>query len=376
MPRLLIRFRSWLWLVSSGLLLLAACHKTEPEQETTDEEPSVITTPYSLVLPSRFPQNPVIPADNLLTQEGVELGRYLFYEPQLSRNNSLSCGSCHQQSKAFTDGRARALGVDGQLHARGAMSLANVLWETSLNWDGAVPTLEAQGRIPIENPVELHQSLTVGVQKLQQTDRYPPLFQRAFGSKIITEENVLKALAQFERTLISADSRFDRYSNGDRTALTRDEQLGLALFNNHPVAGTIAGANCFHCHSIPTFTVRDFFNNGLDLTFADLGRGDVTGSSFDNGKFRPPSLRNIALTAPYMHDGRFQTLEEVVDHYSDHIQRASPNLDPNMLDAQNSPFNDQLALNAAQKQQLIAFLRSLTDSTFIQDPRFSDPFRP
>ncbi|OUJ72421.1 cytochrome-c peroxidase [Hymenobacter crusticola] len=369
------RISSWLWTAAFVFFLLAACGKTDPEQES-DEDTPVVTTPYSLALPSKFPQSVTVPADNPLTEEGVKLGRFLFYETKLSRDNTMSCGSCHQQRKAFTDGRARALGVDGQEHPRGAMSLANVLWETSLNWDGAVATLEQQARIPIENPVELHQSLTDGVAKLQQTDLYPPLFRQAFGSKVITEENVLKALAQFERTLISANSRFDKYNNGDRTALNQTELQGLNLFNTHPIAVSLPGANCFHCHGAPLFTARDFFNNGLDATFTDLGRGGVTKQSYDNGKFKAPSLRNIALTAPYMHDGRFQTLEQVLDHYSDHVQLASPNIDPNLLDATNSAFSNQLVLTTTQKKQLIAFLNTLTDSTFIQDARFSDPFKP
>lgn len=356
-------------------LALAACSPKGTMDE--EEDPIVAPTAYALTLPATFPQNPTLPTDNPLTNEGVTLGRMLFYETRLSRDNSMSCGSCHQQSKAFTDGRARALGVDGQQHPRGAMSLTNLLWEPTLNWDGAASALEAQARIPIENAVELHQLLAVGVAKLQQTDLYPPLFFKAFGSKTITEENTLKALAQFERTLISANSRYDRYYAGDRSALTPDEVQGLLLFNNHPdPSHGIAGANCFHCHGGTLFTARDFFNNGLDLTFADNGRGQATSQAFDNGKFRAPTLRNIALTAPYMHDGRFATLEEVVDHYSDHVQRQSPNIDPNMLDATNVPFGAQLSLTATQKRQLVAFLKTLTDTTFVRDKRFANPFTP
>ncbi|UOR03799.1 cytochrome-c peroxidase [Hymenobacter aerilatus] len=371
----LLRFlRARFWL---AVLILAAACSPKGTMDEEEEDPIATPTPYALTLPATFPQNPTIPTDNPLTNEGVQLGRMLFYETRLSRDNTLSCGSCHQQSKAFTDGRARSLGVDGRQHPRGAMSLTNLLWETTLNWDGAATTLETQARIPIENEVELHQSLAVGVAKLQQTDLYPPLFLKAFGSKTITEENTLKALAQFERTLISANSRFDRYYAGDRSVLTPDEVQGLLLFNNHPEPSHgIAGANCFHCHGGTLFTARDFFNNGLDLSFADNGRGQATGQAFDNGKFRAPTLRNIALTAPYMHDGRFATLEEVVDHYSDHVQRQSPNIDPNMLDASNVPFGSQVSLSATQKRQLVAFLKTLTDTTFVHDKRFANPFTP
>ncbi|WP_135393996.1 cytochrome-c peroxidase [Hymenobacter metallicola] len=346
----------------------------------------MVTTPYQLVLPAGFPQDVKIPASNPLTEEGVALGRMLFYEPKLSRNNTMSCGSCHQQSKAFTDGKALALGVDGMPNTRGAMSLANILWEPTLNWEGAAVGLETQARQPIENPVEMHQRLGEGVSKLQQTESYPPLFHKAFGSRTITEENVLKALAQFERTLISANSRYDKYLRGE-TQLSSQEIAGKVLFSSHPDPTIpVAGADCMHCHNEGNrlFTSTDytrgaassFFNNGLDATLTDQGRFTVTGLESDRGKFRAPTLRNIALTAPYMHDGRFQTLEQVLDHYSDHVAKNSPNLDVNLQTATNKRNATQLSLSAGQKKQVIAFLLTLTDSSFIQDKRFSDPFKP
>ncbi|PJJ59323.1 cytochrome-c peroxidase [Hymenobacter chitinivorans] len=376
------RLRSWLLATSVLLVLITAC---KPEEEAGGEGP-VVTTPYQLVLPKGFPQDVRIPATNPLTEEGVALGRMLFYEPRLSRNNTMSCGSCHQQSKAFTDGRALALGVDGVANPRGTMSLANILWEPALNWDGAAVSLETQALKPIENPVELHQSLTEGVSKLQQTELYPPLFRSAFGSRTITEENVLKALAQFERTLISANSRYDKYLR-DEVQLNSQEIAGRILFSNHPDPTIpVAGADCMHCHNEGNrlFSSTDyargatanFFNNGLDSNPSDLGRFSVTGLTSDRGKMRAPTLRNIALTAPYMHDGRFQTLEEVLDHYSDHVAKDSPNLDLNLQTATNKRNGAQLSLSDTQKKQVIAFLRTLTDSTFIQDKRFSDPFKP
>ncbi|MDU0371363.1 cytochrome-c peroxidase [Hymenobacter endophyticus] len=330
------------------------------------------------MLPAGLPQNVTLPTDNPLTVEGVELGRKLFYEVRLSGNGTQSCASCHQQSKAFTDAQVRAIGAQGQAHQRNTMSLVNLLWEKSLNWDGAATSLETQARLPIENPLEMHQPLAAGVRKLQQTDLYPPLFQQAFGSSIITEANVLKALAQFERTLISANSRYDKYLRREGT-LTATERAGAALFNNHPgeVSGLfIRGGTCHHCHISENglFTSPDFFNNGLDVSFSDPGRSGVTNAPADRGRFKAPSLRNIAQTAPYMHDGRFQTLEQVLDHYNEHVQVTSPGIDPNVL-LSNTPNGTKLDLTAQEKTQLIAFLKTLTDSTFLTDKRFSDPFR-
>jgi cytochrome c peroxidase len=336
-------------------------------------------TPYTLVVPAGFP-TPVIPADNPLTNEGVALGRMLFYETKLSSNNTMSCGSCHQQNKAFTDGLAKAVGVDGITNPRGTMSLANVMWSNTLTWDGAFSTLEAQARKPVENPIEMHQLLNTGVTKLQATTTYPPLFQAAFGTKTITGDLVLKALTQFERTLISGGSRYDKYTRTQQ-GLSADELAGLKLYSTHISPRQVRGAECFHCHTKPLMSsnfAAEFFNNGLDMTFADLGRGGVTGQSFDNGKFVAPTLRNITLTAPYMHDGRFTTLEQVLDHYSDHVQMASPNIDLMLVQGINDPiFNPgRMGLTATEKRQVIAFLKTLTDSTFIADKRFSDPFKP
>lgn len=357
-------------------VVLGSCSK-DKEEAVDPVVPA--PTPYTLVVPAGFP-TPVIPVDNPLTNEGVALGRMLFYETKLSSNNTMSCGSCHQQNKAFTDGLAKAVGVDGIANPRGTMSLANVMWSNTLTWDGAFPTLEAQAHKPIENPIEMHQLLNTGVTKLQNTTTYPPLFQAAFGTKTITGDLVLKALTQFERTLISGGSRYDKYTRTQQ-GLSADELAGLKLYSTHISPRIIRGAECFHCHTMPLASsnfAAQFFNNGLDLTFADPGRGGVTGLPVDNGKFVAPTLRNITLTAPYMHDGRFTTLEQVLDHYSDHVQMASPGLDPNLIQGVNDPiFNPgRMGLTATEKRQVIAFLKTLTDSTFIADKRFSDPFKP
>jgi len=362
----------WLRLLPIALLALAfASCSDDPEPGPGTPDP----TAYDLQLPSNFPQNPSIPADNPLTVQGVELGRHLFYEKALSVDNTLACASCHRQELAFTDGRARALGVGGAQHARSSMALNNLLWEDKLTWDGASTTLEQQARVPLENPIEMHQPLTAGVARLQGIPKYAGLFEQAFPGKGITEENTLKALAQFERTLISGNSRFDRYRRGNRTLLSSDELRGLQLFVTHP-DGRVRGGNCNDCHAGDLQTDHAFRNNGLDATLTDLGLGAVTGRASDNGKFRVPSLRNIELTAPYMHDGRFATLEEVLDHYNEHVARNSPNVDPLLLNATNDPSQNPtspLGLTATEKRQIVAFLKTLTDSAFVRDPRFAAP---
>ncbi|MDQ2770055.1 MAG: cytochrome-c peroxidase [Bacteroidota bacterium] len=358
------------------LLSLAACTSdTNPPVAPADPNGPVLPpTPYVLNVPTTFPALPAAPADNPLTVEGVALGRQLFYEPGLSVDNSVSCASCHRQGLAFSDGLARAQGVQGGRTPRSAMALTNLAWEPALTWDGAAATLETQARIPIENPVEMHQSLAAGVARLQAKATYPPLFRKAFGSSTLTEATVLKALAQFERTLVSGNSRYDQFRSGNRTVLSTYEQQGLVLFNTHP-DGTRRGGNCGDCHSGELFTDHNFRNNGLDATFTDLGRGSQTGLASDNGKFRVPSLRNVALTAPYMHDGRFATLEAVVDHYNEHVAFSSPNLDPLLLNTTNDPTQRSftLDLTADEKAKIVAFLRTLTDTTFTRDPRFSKP---
>lgn len=361
-------------LLGAGLLLALASCKHDADLQVDPEGPVVAPTAYNLTVPSNFPPMVPAPADNPLTVEGVALGRQLFYEKSLSVNSTISCASCHRQELAFTDGLARAQGVNGGTTPRSAMSLANLAWEPKLTWDGAASSLETQARIPIENPVEMHQSLSAGVARLQSSATYPALFRKAFGSSTITEANVLKALAQFERTLVSGNSRYDQFRRGNRTALSPYEQQGLVLFTTHP-NGTLRGGNCGDCHSGDLQTNHTFSNNGLDATFADLGLALQTGLTTDRGKFRVPSLRNIALTAPYMHDGRFTTLEQVVDHYNEHVNFSSPNIDPLLLNTTNDPAQRSftLDLTADEKAKIVAFMRTLTDTTFTRDPRFARP---
>jgi cytochrome c peroxidase len=266
------------------------------------------------------------------------------------------------------------------------MSLHNLLWVSRLNWNGSASSLEEQAIMPLTNPLEMGlTSVDEAVVRLQSTDNYPEHFFRAFGSDSITDENLLKALAQFQRTLISDDSRLDRYWRGEYEP-TELEARGIDLFYTHPDPSQgIRGGNCGDCHLGP-FTggaieaFNGFHNNGLDRDESlKEGLAESTANAFDRGKFRAPSLRNIALTAPYMHDGRFQSLEEVLAHYDEHIQM-SQTLDPLIRQASNEPLVAgepvKLHLREDEKEALLAFLHMLTDSTFIEDERFSNPFAP
>ncbi len=327
-----------------------------------------------LQVPEHFGKLYEIPEDNPMRAEAIELGKMLFFEPMLSRDTSISCGSCHRPELAFTDGQAFSKGFHGQLSRRSAMSLVNLLWVKQFFWDGRTSSLEIQALIPLQDPTEMNLSLAEAVARLQGTELYPPLFKKAFGSKKITAENIGKAIAQFERTLISANSRYDKIVRGE-VQPTEREQRAINLFMTHPVpeAG-LRGANCGDCHGSHLTTLNTFHDNGLDKNPKDLGKGLFTRKETDKGKMRVPSLRNIALTAPYMHDGRFKTLREVIDHYNEHIQQ-SPNLDPLIMEASNELDGESLMLSEQEKDDILFFLEMLTDSTFVTDKRFQNPFK-
>lgn len=318
-----------------------------------------------------------IPADNPLTEEGVELGRLLFWETRLSEDNSMSCGSCHLPEVNFADPAPYSTGVTGAVGTRNAMALINLGWASSFFWDGRSPSLEDQIRDPVPHPSEMNLPWPEAVAKLQAdgTDtRYPERFFDAFGTTEISEDLVVMAIAQFVRTMISADSKFDRWRRGE-TDLTDSEYSGYQMFlreggDPEEVPGGQFGGDCFHCHGEAglQFTDHLFHNNGLDPSFeADPGRASVTGSPLDSGLFRTPTLRNVALSAPYMHDGRFQTLEEVVEHYNSGGV-ASSTIDPFMKYTTGG-----LSLAPSQKADLLAFLHTLTDTVFVQNPAFQDP---
>ncbi len=345
--------------------LVQACRK--------DEIPNIPEpTSYNLQLPGIIEQYlpPMeTPVDNPLTVEGVELGRKLFYDPILSADNTQACAACHAPSSGFSDENQFSTGIDGLEGDRNSMPIVNVGWMNSLFWDGRAKSVEDQAFGPVVNPIEMHNTWPNAVVQLQANEVYPGLFEGAFGTDVIDSVLVAKAIAQFERTLISGNAPFDRYLRQEPTGMTEQEELemyqGFALFMDE------TKGDCFHCHGDkfnPLWTDNLFHNNGLDAISSDKGLGKVTGNSFDDGKFKTPTLRNLAFTAPYMHDGRFATLNEVVDHYSTGLQN-SPTIDPLMKSVDDGGVN----LTPTEKGLLIKFLLSLSDSSFITNPDFQEP---
>ena len=309
-------------------------------------------TPYPITLPKHIPI-PALPLDNPLIKERVVLGKKLFSESKFSRTNSISCASCHQ-GETLSDPRQFSLGVDGKKGTRHSMPLFNLAWKKSFFWDGRSPSLRAQALIPIEDHLEMDETLDNVVAKLKADPTYPPLFAAAFGSGKITPQNIGLAIENFLLTRLSFDSKLDRSVKGMAT-LTTEEKRGFELFFTEfaPRLGKF-GADCFHCHGGALFTDHSFHNNGLSTT-DDIGLAAFTKKASDQFKFSTPSLRNIALTAPYMHDGRFATLEEVIDHYNSEFKRTKT-LDPNLAKHPRG-----LGLSDADKKALIAFLKTLTD---------------
>ena len=330
-------------------------------QPATDPKPSshpqLIGTPYRFEIARGFPI-PVLPTSPPLTNERVTLGKRLFNDPLLSSTNQQSCASCHQTAHAFSDPRRFSEGATGSLGTRNSMPLFNLAWKKSFFWDGSSPSLRELVLHPIQSAIEMHESLPNVMAKLESAS-YGPLFKAAFGSSGITERRLGIALEQFLLTRTSYNSRFDKAARGE-SELTKMEKRGFELFMTEydPRRG-LKGADCFHCHGGALFTDHRFHNNGIpdDL---DLGLELVTGRETDRNLFITPSLRNIALTGPYMHDGRFETLEEVIEHYNSGLHH-SPSLDPNLA---KHPRKG-LGLAAEDMQALVSFLRTLTDPQFV-----------
>ncbi|HEU4531076.1 MAG TPA: MbnH family di-heme enzyme [Steroidobacteraceae bacterium] len=344
---------------------------------------------YEWNLPRGFPR-PVVPADNPMSEAKVALGRQLFYESRLSVTGAYSCASCHRQELAFTDGRGRALGATGELHPRSAMSLANAGYIANLQWtDPSLVTLEAQASGPMlnEHPIEmgLKGRETEVLRVLAADAGYRAAFANAFPGETapFTLSNVSRALASFQRTMISGRSAFDRrVFDDDTSAMSTAARRGMTLFYSERVG-------CARCHSGINFSgpvrhERDaqassaFANTGLynvdgsgRYPDAAAGLADATGRRSDHGRFRVPTLRNVAVTAPYMHDGSIATLEEVIDHYAQGGRQAplGPSAGNTYRDERIVPFE----LDAGGRADLVEFLRSLTDETFLTDPKLSDP---
>lgn len=349
----------------------------EPDPEPMDQNDltdiEYNPTSISLSVPDYFPAiEDFIPADNPMTAEGVALGRHLFYDTILSVDSTLSCSSCHLPQGAFTDNIDFSVGVEGGLTSRSSMAIINVAYlNNGLFWDGRSQSLEDQALLPVEDEIELHEEWPNVEAKLQRHDTYPEMFRKAFGindKREITRDLAVKAIAQFERTLISGNSKFDKSKRGE-VFLSEEEINGLQMFFDVGDDPSLPDAECAHCHNEPLFTTDEYFNNGLDEAgsfddFADLGLGAVTNKPSDNGKFRAPTLRNIELTAPYMHDGRFQTLEEVIDHYNSGGKPAD----------NKDPLLHNLGLTEENKRDLIAFLKTLTDEDFVNNPDHQSPF--
>ncbi|MBX2973091.1 MAG: c-type cytochrome [Flavobacteriales bacterium] len=303
-----------------------------------------------------------IPYDNPTTVEGVALGRRLFYETALSRDNDLSCGSCHVQRHAFSDPRRYSIGMDGQQGTRNAMALVNLAWSHFFFWDARALTIELQAFEPVRDHRELFNAWPEIIQRLKERPGYDELFDAAFGTMAYDSLHVVYALAQFERTLISFDSPFDRFHYGcDSTALTPAQQRGKDLF--------FGRAHCMDCHELPVFQDHTVINIGLDSTITDPGMGGHTGKAWHMGRFKTPTLRNIAASAPYMHDGRFATLREVVDLYADGVHLNTPNFDDHMFAWKLGVVK----LDERDRDDLVQFMEALTDTAFLTDPAFGPP---
>jgi cytochrome c peroxidase len=356
--------------------------------------PGSSTGRYDLRLPPGFP-SPRLPTDNPLTPEGVELGRHLFYDTRLSGNGTFSCASCHEQRLAFSDGRAQSVGSTGELTPRSSMPLANMAYMSVLTWANPnLVRLERQALIPMfgEHPVELglggmEDTLLA---RIRRDTLYQRLFRSAYPDRAqpMDVRGVTDALASFQRAMVSADAPYDRYKyRGDRSALSASARRGETLFFSEKL-------ECFHCHGGPMFSAsadwqgktlveQEFFNNGLynvggtgAYPSPNVGLFEFTGRREDMGAFRAPSLRNVAVTAPYMHDGSIPTLDAVIDHYAagGRDLTTGPHAGDGRLNPFKSGFVAGFTLTSSERQDLLAFLHALTDSTFLRDPRFINPW--
>lgn len=344
-------------IIKTGLLLLFFLSFISCSDEVM--EPLEKDEVYNLTFPSYFPEMTFDISGNPVTKNGVELGRKLFYEGRLSRNNTISCGFCHIQENAFTHhGHTVSHGIDDRIGIRNAPPVQNMAFFKRYMWDGVIHNLNEQPIIPITNEDEMDSSMPEVISKLSSDSKYKKLFKAAYGDETITGERALKALSQFMVTMISSDSRYDRVKQGKEN-FSSEEAQGMSLFQQ----------KCTSCHSGELFTDESFRNTGMyyNTQFKDAGRYRVTLNQSDWMKFRVPSLRNVEYTAPYMHDGRFYTLEAVLNFYSDNVED-NANLDPQLK--QNGHLG--IAMTTQEKQLIIAFLKTLSDKNFISNPKFAE----
>lgn len=329
--------------------LLTACQPDPSFDVQAVQEENI-----SFTIPEGWPAPAYNFENNTLTNAGFYLGRKLFYDPRLSRDNSTSCGSCHQAFAAFAHAEHDlSHGVDGLLGNRNSPPIFNLNWHTSFFWDGGVNHIESQPINPIQNPVEMDETLPNIIAKISTDEKYRQMFKEAWGDETINSQRIFKSIAQFMGAMVSANSKYDQYTRGNAT-LTQEEQNGLTVFNN----------NCATCHKAPLFTDFSYRNNGLKpSTVNDSGRAHITREAQDMYKFKVPSLRNLKYTAPYMHDGRIKSLEHVLDYYATGIHQSAT------LDAQ---LQNGIQLTTQQRSDLLAFLNTLNDESFVKDKRFHE----
>jgi len=350
-------------------IMSTSCEKPTPEP---DIKPA---TPYLIKVPKGFPTNFKIPSDNPMTVEGINLGRHLYYDSRLSgkadEGKPQTCATCHLQQFAFENGTGKGIGTEPGAETHHVMlPHINLLWNPgTFGWNGGTPSIEADVLGTILNPNEFASTYEKVEKAIRNIDIYPPMFEAAFGSKDVTVDRIAKAIAQFVRTQISSDSKFDKRLRGE-VNFTPSENRGLVLFT------TEEGADCFHCHGAPgnpLMTTHLFYNNAKDSIFDTAhDRYSITGSTRDIGAYKATTLRNIELTGPYMHDGRYQTLDEVIDFYSEGLVY-SKYTHP-FMHKLKPPYGHGAELNPQQKADLKAFLLTLTDTTFTNNKKLSSPF--
>jgi cytochrome c peroxidase len=343
-------------------LLLASCDAAAVVESVLDAGAPDAATPNVVAplireIPFGFPSIPA-PSDNALTETKAILGKALFFEKRLSRTSEIACGSCHLQQRGFADPNPYSFGVEGRIGERNAPALINMAYTSSFFWDGGVTSLEDQSIAPVQNPLEMDLPLEQAIARLEGDERYEQLFVEAFDSGP-TPGNYTRAVASFVRTLVSGNSRYDRYLNGDNDALTAAERRGERLFNGEQ-------GECFHCHVGFNFTNDRFSHNGTFVAGdEDVGRERITLNAADRGRFKVPTLRNVAVSAPYMHDGSIASLDDVLAHYAAH-GRGDSRTDATLLSIELSP---------AEQRDIVAFLGALTDDEFLSYPAYRDDTR-